>query len=198
MWSGREERSDRFWFRRHFGLSLYPCLSAFATLAGWCVAMLRNAIRRSQSMPALEPPGRPLEHSLDYVALHDGIGLGRSVGTSDARSPKSYNALCEIRARLMSAQLAFRPRVQMEMWKGHVYVACWWQPQMGPLSVLDSSKWHSTVLRAWLSEGTQVAPWMPGWNMLLQGFGFSIVDPKLGLAGSSKVWESMVRLVCIL
>jgi hypothetical protein len=53
-------------------------------------------------------------------------------------------------------------------------------------------------LRAWLSEGTQVAPWMPGWNMLLQGFGVSIVDPKLGLAGSSKVWESMVRLVCIL
>ncbi len=133
----------RFWFRRHFGLGLCPCLAALAIHADWCVARLRNAIRRSHGMPALEPPGRPLEHSLDYVALRDGIGLGRGVGTSDARSPKSYNALCEIRARLMSAQLAFRPRVQMEMWKGHVYVACWWRPLSHPNGVLGPSKWHT-------------------------------------------------------
>ena len=148
--------------------------------------MLRNATRRASSAPAPQKEARPLGHSVDVAALEE--ALGNSIGTTDARSPKHYHTLCRIRGSLMSAQMRVQPHVWIENWKGHVYVGCWWRPQLIPMSVLDPTKWHTTVLRAWLSPGVDVAPWMPGWNVLGQGIADAVLMPQRDPAGNILVW----------
>ena len=163
----------------------------FASQTGWC-GMFRNAIRRASSAPAAQKEATPLGHSIDVAAREE--DLGHSVGTSDARSPKHYSALCKIRSKLMNAQMHMQPHVQFSLWESYVYVACWWRPLFHPNGVMDPSKWHTSVLRAYLSPGVDVAPWMPGWNLLAQGTRlriskrYSNVALKLGLVGSGKVW----------
>ena len=77
--------------------------------------------------------------------------------------------MIEIRSSLMNTRLRMSPQVAIELWKGHVYCAVWWNPVGAPLSILQPRRWHTTILRAWLPEGQSVPQaLLDDWGMILQ------------------------------
>ena len=83
-------------------------------------------------------------------------------------SPTAWKQLSAIRSNLMLTMLFFLPVVNIEFWKGHIYAAVWWHPQLPPLSVMRPDKWHTTLVRCWSTSPLFTAQLLADWTTLLQ------------------------------
>ena len=144
-------------------------------------------------MPVYKVRSAPSLTNVDSTVMQvatqvSGARLVHSVGT-DGNSPTAGAALYDIRRKLMSKQLLFKPTLKIEAWKGHVYAAIWWAPQDAPFGILRPERWHTTVIRAWLSRPMEyVTPYFGSWSTLLQGLVDAILLPQTRDDGCVAVW----------
>ena len=103
------------------------------------------------------------------VALTNGCG---------ENSPTSWKQLNDIRSKLMLTMLFFLPLVSVELWKGHIYAAIWWHPQMPPLSVMRPDKWHTTLVRCWSTHPSFTAELLADWTQLMQSMLNQLLLPR--------------------
>jgi hypothetical protein len=78
--------------------------------------------------------------------------LSHTNGCGEA-SPTARHDVLIVRETLINTWLFMMPFITAQNWKGHVYIAIWWNPLPGcPLSIMRPHMWHTTLMRAWPSS----------------------------------------------
>jgi hypothetical protein len=113
--------------------------------------------------------------------------LANSNGCGGA-SPTSWGQLKRIWLKLLMATLFFAPTVRVEVWHGHLYAAIWWAPQRAPLSVLDATRWHTTLLRGFSATAHAIpAAVVAQWTLVAQTVLNALIAPLRNANGEIPV-----------